>query len=119
MNLRKAVIAPPPDFEFRDHKSGKLLSYNLEGAIRWISKHPSLSLKFSEIAFRRIDFLESSLWLNHSLPNSIKTQFRLELLHLENDDKPLWESAIRWRPQAAPKLISSTIRTWMNEQTNQ
>jgi len=115
MNLRKAVIPRPPNFEFRDHKSGKLLKYDLEGAIRWISKHPSLLLKFSEIAFRRIDFLESSIWLNHLLSNSTKTQYRLELLHLENDEKPLWENAIRWKPQTAPKLIGSTIHRWMSE----
>jgi len=119
MNFRKVVIRQPPNFEFRDHKSGKLLSYDLEGAIRWISKHPSLSLKFSEIAFRRIDFLESSIWLNHSLSNSVKNQYKLELLYLENDEKPLWESAIRWKPRAAPKLIGLTIHRWMNESVDQ
>lgn len=118
MNLRKVMIPLPPNFEFRDHKSAKLSSYDLEGAIRWISKHPSLLLKFSEIAFRRIDFLESSIWLNQSLRSSIKGQYKLELLHLESDEKPVWENALRWAPKAAPKLINLTIRKWNNEQIN-
>ena len=119
MKLRKDVIEPPPKFEFNDLTSGKLLSYDIESAIRWIAQHPSLQIKFSEAAFRRVDFLESSLWLNYSLPNATKTQYKLELMRLESDDKPIWENAIRSRIQAAPRLISTTIRVWMHEPIGQ
>jgi hypothetical protein len=115
MKLRKDVIGQPPNFEFTDIRSGKLLSYDLERAIRWISSHPSLQVKFSEIAFRRIDFLESSLWLDHSLNNATRTQYKLELMRLESDEKPIWENVIRFSPQAAPRLIGMTIRAWMSE----
>jgi hypothetical protein len=119
MKLRKDVIEPPPKFEFHDLKSGKLLSYDIERAIRWIYQHPSLQIKFSEAAFQRVDFLESSLWLNHPLPNATKTQYKLELMRLESDDGPIWENAIRSKIQAAPKLISTTIRAWMHEPIGQ
>ena len=115
MKLRKDVIEPPPKFEFHDLKSGKLLSYDLDRAIRWISEHQSLQLKFAEIAYQRIDALESSLWLNNSLPNSLKTKYKLELVQLESDEKPIWENAIRSKIPAAPRLISITIRVWMHE----
>lgn len=115
MKLRKDVIGQPPNFAFKDIKSGKLLSYDLEVAIRWISNHPTLQAKFSEIAFRRIDFLESSLWLDHSLTNATRTQYKLKLMQLENDQKAIWENVIRSRTQAAPRLVSMTIQTWLNE----
>jgi len=115
MKLRKDVVEPPPKFEFRDLRNGKLLSYDLDGAIRWIAQHPSLQIKFSEFAFRRIDFLESSLWLNFSLPNATKIYYKRDLLRLESDEKPIWENAIRLNIHAAPKLISSTIHSWMHE----
>ena len=115
MQLRKDVIEPPPNFEFKDLRNGKLLSYDLERAIRWIAQHPSLQVKFAEIAFRRIDFLESSLWLNHLLPNATQTHYKLELMRLESDEKSTWENFIRSQKQAAPKLISMTIHAWMNE----
>lgn len=82
MKLRKDVIEPPPKFEFHDLNSGKLLSYDSERAIRWVAQHPSLQIKFSEVAFRRIDFLESSLWLNYSLSNAAKTYYKRELMRL-------------------------------------
>ena len=115
MKLRKDVIGQPPNFEFTDIRSGRLLSYDLERAIQWISNHPSLQAKFAEIAFRRTDFLESSLWLDHSLTNTTKTQYKLELMRLESDEKPIWENLIRSRPQAAPRLVNMTMRAWMLE----
>ena len=119
MKLRKDAIEPPPKFEFRDLKSGKLLSYDLDRAIRWIAQYPSLQIKFSEIGFRRMDFLESSLWLNHSLPNATKIQYKLELMRLENDEQPIWQNALHSKIQAAPKLITMTIRAWMDEPIDQ
>jgi hypothetical protein len=119
MKLRKDVIEPPPKFESHDLKSGKLLSYDLDRAIRWITQYPSLQIKFSEIAFRRIDFLESSLWLNHSLPNTTKIQYKLELMRLESDEQPIWKNALHSKIQAAPRLISMSIRAWMHEPIDQ
>jgi hypothetical protein len=115
MKLRKDVIDPPPKFESHDLRNGKLLSYDLESAIRWIAQHPSLQIKFSAAAFRRIDFLESSLWLNFSLPNATKAYYKRDLMQLESDEKPIWENAIRSNTHAAPRLISSTINSWMHE----
>ena len=119
MKLRKDITEPPPNFGFHDLKSGKLLSYDLDRAIRWIAQHPSLMNKFSEVAFQRIDFLESSLWLNSSLPNSTKKFYKRDLMQLERDEKPIWENAIRSNIHAAPRLISSTINAWMHEPIDQ
>jgi hypothetical protein len=115
MKLRKDVTEPPPNFEFHDLKSGKLLSYDLDRAILWIAQHPSLLIKFSKVAFQRIDFLESSLWLNFSLPNATKNYYKRDLMQLESDEKPIWENALRSNIYAAPRLISSTINAWMHE----
>jgi hypothetical protein len=105
---------PPPNFEIRDAINGKLIRYDIDQAIRWISLHPSLQLKFAEIGYRRIDFLESSLWLDLSLSAAAKNQFRLELIQLENDSRPLWENTIRSARGPVARLISSTIRNWLN-----
>lgn len=119
MKVRKDIIKSPPNFEFRDLKSGKVLSYDLDSAIRWIAQHPSLQIKFSEIAFRRIDFLESSLWLDHSLSNTTKNQYKLELMRLESDERPIWQNALHPKTQATSRLIKITIRAWMHESINQ
>mgnify|MGYP000272903601 CR=1 FL=1 len=119
MKLRKDAIEPPPKFEFRDLKSGKLLSYDLDRAIRWIAQYPSLQIKFSEIGFRRMDFLESSLWLNHTLSTATKNKYKLELMRLESDEQPIWQNILNSKIQAAPRLINMTIRAWMHEPIDQ
>ena len=108
------LVKPPPNFEVRDSINGKFIRYDIDQAVQWISSHPSLQLKFAEIGYRRIDFLESSLWLDHSLSAAAKNQFRLELIQLENDSRPMWENTIRSAREPLARLVSSTIRNWGN-----
>lgn len=112
------LVKPPPNFEVRDPINGKFIRYDIDRAVRWISSHPSLQLKFAEIGYRRIDFLESSLWLDHSLSAAAKNQFRLELIQLENDSRPMWENAIRSARRPVARLISFTIQKWLNDPQN-
>jgi hypothetical protein len=111
---KSELIEPPPNFEIRDPINGKLIRYDIDQAVRWISLRPSLQLKFAEIGYRRIDFLESSIWLDHSLSAAAKNQFRLELIQLENETHPMWENAIRSARGPVVRLISLTIRNWLN-----
>ena len=112
--LTSELVKPPPNFEVRDPINGKFIRYDIDQAVRWVSLRPSLQLKFAEIGYRRIDFLESSLWLDHSLSAAAKNQFRLELIQLENDSRPMWENTIRSAREPLARLISSTIRNWLN-----
>jgi hypothetical protein len=113
--FRKDVIEAPPGFERIDPRNGNLIGYNTDHAIRWISQFPSLQLKFAEIGYQRIDFLEASLWLDQSLSTATQNQFKLELMHLESDAFPIWQNAIRSTRQFAGKPINQTLREWMNE----
>jgi hypothetical protein len=107
-------IETPPNFELKDPISGKLIRYDVNYAIRWISRHPSLQIEFAEIGYRRIDYLESVLWLDGSISISAKNGFRLELTELQNEASPIWENAIRSTRTSVSWLISSTIRRWMH-----
>ena len=111
---KSELVEPPPNFEIRDPINGKFIRCDIDQAVRWISLRPSLQLKFAEIGYRRVDFLESTLWLDHSLCAAAKNQFRLELIQLENDSRPMWENAIRAAKGPVTRLISSTIRNWLN-----
>jgi hypothetical protein len=110
------LVESPPNFEIRDPINRKFIRYDFDQAIRWISSHKSLQLKFAEIGYRRIDFLESSLWLDHSLSATAKNQLQLqlELTQLENETCPMWENAIRSARGPVARLISYTIRDWLN-----
>lgn len=116
--FRLEVIAKPPNFEHRDPVSQKLIKHHTNHAVRWISQFPSLQLKFAEIAYRRMDFLESSLWLEDSLPTSLQNQFKLELSQLQNNAFPIWQNAITSTRQYVGHLIKSTIHEWMHEPIN-
>ena len=114
-SLRKEVMPNPPDFEIRDRLNGKFIRYMTTNAIQWISQYASLQLKFAEIAYRRIDSIESELWLNESLSISARNQLKFELTQLQSDDHPIWENAIHATREHLGHLIPSTIRAWMNE----
>ena len=113
--LRNEVIDPPPDFENRDFITEKFISYNTDKAIKWISKYPSLTVKFSEIGYRRIDFLETELLFDHALSAKEKNQLKLELLQLERDDFAIWQNAILSTRKYIANLVQSKIREWMHE----
>lgn len=113
--LRKEVITPPPEFEFRDPITRKLFKYDTEQAIRWISQYRSLQINFTEIGYRRIDFIESALLFDQALTSSARNQFKLELIQLERDDFPIWKNAILSTRQYVGRLINSAIHEWMHE----
>jgi len=113
--VRKEVIKAPPNFEHRDSTNGKIISYNTDQAIQWVSQFPSLQLKFAEIAYRRIDFIESTLWFEQPLSAARRNQLKFELAQLESDAHPIWKNAIQLAKQYAGRLINSTVRTWMND----
>ena len=113
--VREEVITPPPEFESRDPISQKFIRYNTQQAIRWINQYPSLQIKFAEIGYRRIDFIESALLFDQTLTSSSRNQFQLELIELERDDSPIWKNAIISTKVYLRNLINSTIREWMNE----
>jgi hypothetical protein len=113
--VRKEVIKAPPNFEHRDSMNGKFISYNTDQAIQWASQFPSLQLKFAEIAYRRIDYIEATLWFDQPLSAAKRNQLKFELAQLESDIHPIWENAIQSTKQYVGRLISSTVRTWMND----
>lgn len=113
--LREEVIAPPPEFEFRDPTTRKFIKYYTDQAIRWISQYPSLQIKFTEIGYRRIDFIQSALLFDQALTSSARNQFKLELIQLERDDFPIWKNTILSTRQYVGRLINSAIHEWMHE----
>jgi hypothetical protein len=113
--FRKDVIGPPPDFEKRDMPNGKLTGYKTDQAIQWINQYPSLQLKFAEIAYRRIDLLETSLWFDSALTTAVRNRFKHELTQLECDAFPIWQNAIQPTRQYVGKLINLELHGWMNE----
>lgn len=116
--LRKEVIARPPDFENRDSLNGKFIGHKTAQAIQWISQFPSLRLKFAEIAYRRIDSIETALLLDEPLSAASRNHLKLELAQLQSDAHPIWENAIQSTREHLGHLIASTIRAWMNEPVN-
>jgi hypothetical protein len=113
--LRKDVIDAPPKFEQSNPIDGTFIRYDTTQASQWISRLPSLRLKFAEIAYRRIDFIEASLWLDQSISVAMRNRLKLELMQLESDSHPVWENAIQTTRLHPGHLITSTIREWMNE----
>lgn len=116
--FRKDVIDMPADFEQRDMLNGKRTGHKTDQAIRWIAQFPSLQLKFAEIAYRRIDLLETSLWFDHTLSKAARNQFKFELMQLESDAFPIWQNAIQSTRQYVGKLINLEVHGWMNEPVN-
>lgn len=111
--LRQEVMTQLPRFA-ADRSDKHSYPYSPPSAVANILRqYPSLTQRFSMLAFAEIDELEAKLVMQEDLPIAIRSMHRLRLQKLTESIRPVWENWILSLHPLSYNTIDREVRAWL------